>query len=82
MKRREGVFSRKAKKRFGKYSFIRLAMEGASFFTKHEKKGRCFFAEGSKTVCVNFMHRKEISYNNLHIRFNVTYIKCYIVLLQ
>jgi hypothetical protein len=22
------------------------------FFTKHEKKGRCFFAEGSKTVCV------------------------------
>jgi hypothetical protein len=22
------------------------------FFTKHEKKGRCFFAEGSKTVCM------------------------------
>jgi hypothetical protein len=22
------------------------------FFTKHEKKGRYFFAEGSKTVCV------------------------------
>jgi hypothetical protein len=22
------------------------------FFTNHEKKGRCFFAEGSKTVCV------------------------------
>jgi hypothetical protein len=21
------------------------------FFTKHEKKGRCFFAEGSQTVC-------------------------------
>jgi hypothetical protein len=21
------------------------------FFTKHEKKGRCFFAEGSKMVC-------------------------------
>jgi hypothetical protein len=21
-------------------------------FTKHEKKGRCFFAEGSKTVCM------------------------------
>jgi hypothetical protein len=37
---------------FGKYSFIRLAIEGASFFTKHEKKERCFFAEGSKTVCV------------------------------
>jgi hypothetical protein len=22
------------------------------FFTKYEKKGRCFFAEGSKTVCM------------------------------
>jgi hypothetical protein len=22
------------------------------FFTKHEKKGRCFFVEGSKTVCM------------------------------
>jgi hypothetical protein len=31
---------------------------------------------------VNFMHRKEINYNNLHIRFNVTYMKCYIVSLQ
>jgi hypothetical protein len=51
---------------FGKYSFIRLAIEGASFFTKHEKKRRCFFAEGSKTVCA-FMHRKEIYYNNLHV---------------
>jgi hypothetical protein len=37
---------------FGKYSFIKLAIEGISFFTKDEKKGRCFFAEGSKTVCV------------------------------
>jgi hypothetical protein len=36
---------------FRKYNFIRLSMEGASFFTKHEKKGRYFFAEGSKTVC-------------------------------
>jgi hypothetical protein len=25
---------------------------GIFFFTKHEKKGRCFFAEGSKTVCI------------------------------
>jgi hypothetical protein len=62
---------------------IRSALEGVSFFTKHEKKGRCFFAEGSKSgMCVCFMHRKEVNYNNLHIRFNVTYIKCYIVLLQ
>jgi hypothetical protein len=37
---------------FGKYNFIRLVIEVISFFTKHEKKGRCFFAEGSKTVCV------------------------------
>jgi hypothetical protein len=36
---------------FGKYVFIRLT-KGVSFFTKHEKKGRCFFAEGSKMVCV------------------------------
>jgi hypothetical protein len=33
-------------------------------------------------MCVNFMHHKEINYNNLHIRFNVTYIKCYIVSLH
>jgi hypothetical protein len=36
------------------------------FFTKHEKKGRCFFAEGSKTVCIqSFMHRKELNYKQL-----------------
>jgi hypothetical protein len=33
-------------------------------------------------MCVCFMHHKEINYNNLHIRFNITYIKCYMVLLQ
>jgi hypothetical protein len=36
---------------FGKYSFIRLVIRDL-FFTKHEKKGRCFFAECSKTLCV------------------------------
>jgi hypothetical protein len=35
---------------FGKHNLIILAIEGASFFTKHEKKGRCFFAESSKAV--------------------------------
>jgi hypothetical protein len=35
---------------FGKYVFIGLTKGGVSFFTKHEKKGRCFFAEGSKMV--------------------------------
>jgi hypothetical protein len=67
---------------FRKYSFIRLAIKGASFFTKHEKKGWCFFAERSKTMCVNFMHRKEIYYNNLHVSSIVPYIKYYKVLLQ
>jgi hypothetical protein len=28
-----------------------LCYKRVLFFTKHEKKGRCFFAEGSKTVC-------------------------------
>jgi hypothetical protein len=45
---------------FGKYRFISLvtrrdlSLDKAwiFFFTKHEKKGRCFFAEGSKMVCV------------------------------
>jgi hypothetical protein len=52
---------------FGKFSFISLVTRRdlslqsmdiflyeawIFFFTKHEKKGRCFFAEGSKTVCV------------------------------
>jgi hypothetical protein len=32
-------------------SHNKFAIKGASFFTKHEKKGRCFFAEGSKMVC-------------------------------
>jgi hypothetical protein len=30
-------------------------------------------------MCVNFMHRKEINCNNLHIQFNITYSKYYIV---
>jgi hypothetical protein len=46
----ENVLRHEAK--FGKHNLIILAIEGASFFTKHEKKGRRFFAEGSKTVCV------------------------------
>jgi hypothetical protein len=67
---------------FGKYSFIRLVIEGISFFTKHEKKGRCFFRRRLKNgMCVNFMHRKEIFYSNLHVSI-VPQTKCYIVLLQ
>jgi hypothetical protein len=44
MKRREGVFSPKAQKRY---------------------------------VCKVFMHRKEMTYNNLHIRFKAIHIKYY-----
>jgi hypothetical protein len=63
---------------FRKYRFIKLAIEGISFLTKHEKKGMCFFAEGSKTVCVqSFTHRKEIYYCNLHVPSIVPYIKYY-----
>jgi hypothetical protein len=39
---------------FGKYSFIRLAIEGASFFTKHEKKGRCFSPKAQKWYVCKF----------------------------
>jgi hypothetical protein len=68
---------------FGKYSFIRLTIDGISFFTKHEKKGRCFFAEGSQMVCVqSFTHHKEIYYSNLHVPLIVPYIKYYKVFLQ
>jgi hypothetical protein len=36
-------------------------------FAKHEKKGRCFFAKGSKNcMYVDFMHHKEIYYINVH----------------
>jgi hypothetical protein len=36
-------------------------------FAKHEKKGRCFFAKGSKNgTYADFMHHKEIYYINIH----------------
>jgi hypothetical protein len=52
---------------FGKFNFISLVTRRdlylqsmdiflyeawIFFFTKHEKNGRCFFAEGSKMACV------------------------------
>jgi hypothetical protein len=49
---KENVLSHEAN--FGKHNFIRLAIEGASFFTKHEKKGRCVFVEGSKRYVRKF----------------------------
>jgi hypothetical protein len=35
---------------FMKYGYFHEAQ--IFFFMKHEKKGKCFFAEGSKTVCI------------------------------
>ena len=58
-------------------SFIRIILTKAIFFTTHEKKGRCFFAEGSKVVCIqSFMHRKEFN-NEKRL---VYYIQMYKVL--
>jgi hypothetical protein len=67
---------------FGKYSFTSLVIRDL-FLYEAWKEGKVFFRRRLKNgMCVNFMHRKEINYNNLHIRFNVTYIKCYIDSLQ
>jgi hypothetical protein len=40
-----------------------------SFFMKREKKGRCFFACGSKTVCMKVSHltKKYITSLNIQI---------------
>jgi hypothetical protein len=65
LRKNENVLRHKVS--FEKYSFISpVTKEGIPFFTKHgyffeawtfffmkhEKKGRCFFAEASKTVCM------------------------------
>jgi hypothetical protein len=78
---------------FGKYSFISLVTKRGSIFAKHGyislrsmdlflyeawKEGKMFFRRSLKNgMYVSFMHRKEINYNNLHIRFKVTHIKYY-----
>jgi hypothetical protein len=68
---------------FRKYSFISLVIRRDLFLYEAWKEGKVFFRRRLKNgMCVNFMHHKEINYNNLHIRFNVTYIKCYIVSLH
>ena len=52
---------------FGKYSFIRLALEGL-FLYEARKEGKVFFRRRLKnSMCVNFMPRKVIYYNNLHV---------------
>jgi hypothetical protein len=68
---------------FRKYSFISLVIRLDLFLYEAWKEGKMFFRRRLKNgMCVNFMHRKEINYNNLHIWFNFTYFKRYIVLLQ
>jgi hypothetical protein len=37
-----------------KLTFINSGIRKILFFAKHEKKGMCFFAKGSKTVCTKF----------------------------
>jgi hypothetical protein len=41
---------------FGKYVFIGLTKGGVSFFTKHEKKVRCFFSPKAKKWYVRKFH--------------------------
>jgi hypothetical protein len=42
------------------------------------KEGKVFFRRKLKNgMYISFMHRKEIEYDNLHIRSKVTHIKCY-----
>jgi hypothetical protein len=68
---------------FGKYSFISLVTKKGSLSLRSMKRRECVFSTKAKNgMYVSFTHRKEINYNNLHIRFKVTYIKYYIVLLQ
>jgi hypothetical protein len=47
--------------------FVSSDIRRIFFFMKHEKKGRCFFASGSKNgTYKGFMHHKEIYYINTH----------------
>lgn len=48
-----------------RYAFGR---RGIFFFMKHEKKGRCFFARGSKTVCTKVSCITKIYITLTHIQ--------------
>jgi hypothetical protein len=45
---------------FEKRNCIRLAIEGTSFFTKHEKKGNCFSSKAQKRYVHKF-HASQIN---------------------
>jgi hypothetical protein len=70
---------------FGKYSFISLVTKRGSLFVKHgsfslrsmKRREGVFSRRLKNGMYVSFMHRKEINYNNSHIRFKVTHIKYY-----
>ena len=47
---KEGILCLQSWDVFTKHGYFHEAQ--IFFFTKHENKGRCFFAEGSKTVCM------------------------------
>jgi hypothetical protein len=88
----------KARSKFWEIQFYQPCCKKGSLFTKHGylslrstylfiyeawKEGKVFFRRRLKNgMCVNFIHRKEINYNNLHIQFNFAHSKYYIVLLQ
>ena len=88
----------KARSKFREIQFYQPCHKKGSLFTKHGylslrsmdlflykawKEGKVFFRRRLKNgMCVNFMHRKEINCNNLHIQFNITHSRYYIVLLQ
>jgi hypothetical protein len=85
----------KARSKFWKIQFYQPCHKKGSLSTKHGylslwsmdlflyeawKEGKVFFRRRLKnSMCVNFMHRKEIKCNKLHIQFNITYSKYYIV---
>jgi hypothetical protein len=68
---------------------ISLYKARISLFTKHgsfslrsmKRREGVFRRRLKNGMCVNFMHRKEINCNNLHIQFSITYSRYYIVLL-
>jgi hypothetical protein len=63
--------------------FYQTGHRRSIFLYEAWKEGKVFFRRRLKNgMYVNFMHHKEIYYNNLHVFLIVQYTKCYIVSLQ
>jgi hypothetical protein len=75
---------RSTKQTFGRYNIIATDSPlKMAFLYKAWKERKMFFRRRLKnSMCVNFMHRKEIYYNNLYVWLIVPYTKCYIISLQ